>query len=222
MSFYDINTDPLAYELMPVEHRDDNTTSLVKALLKAMQWVQNIFFDQYRKGVTYLPYSPGTYNQHDLVLYERKLYVSLEGSNTSLPTDTTKWSIVLQNHVGMNQRILADGSKIKLEYYLNNLYQTTYRQPPNIPDIYVETNTVEPSVFFVGYTEDESSAIGYDGSDDYIVESYVVSTQKMATIWFPLAVYTAIDSDSTKREGVVRSIIDKIITQGITYNINTY
>jgi len=217
MPIYDVNINPITIELLPPDKRTVTTNPLLQALLNPLQWARDLFFGSYYGGSTAPLYAPGTYNYLNQVIYNKKVYSSLINGNTDLPT-TSNWQLVQNNFIGLKERILYNGQRLVLEYALNKEYDTTFRQPNNISDIYISTNAYIAPIFIIGLTEDKSSTISTKGSSEYVGISDAVAARIDFTIHIPIATYTAQGGN----DNIFRNFIDQYVPVGITYIISTY
>jgi hypothetical protein len=219
---FDINFDQFAVDTIPPDKRSVSNVALIRGLLRAAQWCRNLILGTYKVGFVPGDYSPGAYNKYDQVVYKQVVYESLVASNSALPTDTTKWRIIQQNFIGADERIKFNGTKLIAEYALNKWFETNFRQPPAVSDIYLTTNLVSAPVFRFGLTESVSSSVGRTTSSEFVGNNYDFLDVHNFSIHMPLAVYDALDSNPANRDAIVRNFFDKYVTVGIFYNIVTY
>jgi len=218
---YDINYPQQLIELLPPDKRYKNIVAWLTACsTSTLQYLRDALLGDYRNGSTVSGWAAGTYARGAKVNYKKGIYVSLADGNTALPTDTNNWYLQQDFFIGLNERLMYNGDNLVLTYALNKWFQTTFRQPGNgVSDIYITTNAIAANVFVVGYDEHESSAAGFDGSDQYVTNNYTFGTQFNAVINVPSAVYAAL---GTAAEALVRSFVDTYIYAGVTYTIITY
>lgn len=227
MSIYDANYYEIAANEVPPNKRLPVYLTWVFVLVSAMNWLHDVIFNVWKKGgESYPVYSAGTFDKYERVIYNKGVYESLIDSNTDLPSVTTSWIKLTDSFIGVDERILFGTSKLTLEYALNKWFFTEFRQPnfddTSISDIYIETNEVTTGFFRVGLIEDESTSIGTEQSSEPIGDDGALTIQYNFTIWFPTAVYSALDADSAVRESIVRSFADNYVPTGLFYNILTY
>jgi hypothetical protein len=219
---YDIDFDNQVGDLIPPDKRTINFATLLQSLTKGLQYTHDLIFDSYKKGSTAPAYAVGVYAKYDQVIYNKAVYESLVDGNNATPTDLTKWRVIQENYIGVDERILYNGGKLILEYALNKWFDTTFLQPPLVSDIYLTTNPTLLSVFRVGYTEDESSSVGDFASSENVFNDYSFAANYGLTINIPVAVYNALGPDAATREAVVRNFADKYVITGVFYDINAY
>ena len=221
-NLYDIDYDVKAVELLPPDKRNNRMIAFVRSLLSPVQLLRDILIDSYGNGSTASDWVAGTYARGVLVRYNKSIYESLEDGNTATPADVTKWVMIQDNFIGVNERVLFNGQKIILEYALNKWFFTNFRQPPLVSDIYISGAFSLINPFVVGGVEAESSSVYTLGSREYVIDGYSVTTQYNFTIFIPSAVYTALAADAATREKIVRAFADKYVPVGIFYEIQTY
>lgn len=219
---YDITFDNQVKDILPPDKRTVNFVTLLQSAAKPLQYVRDLILGSYKTGATAPAYVVGVYAKYDQVIYNNSVYESLVDGNNVAPTDLTKWRIIQQNFIGVDERILYNGTKLILEYALNKWFDTTFLQPPLVSDIYLTTNPTLLSVFRVGITEDESSSVGAYASSENVFNDYSFAPNIGLTINIPVAVYTALGADAATREAIVRNFVDKYITTGVFYEIDTY
>ena len=221
-NLYDIDYEVKAVELLPPDKRNNRMIAFVRSLLSPVQLLRDILIDSYGNGSTASDWVAGTYARGVLVRYNKSIYESLEDGNTANPADVTKWVLVQENFIGVLDRARFNGQKIILEYALNTWFFTTFRQPPLVSDIYIGNASALINPFIVGGAEANSSAVYANSSTEFIIDGYSFSVQYNFTIYFPVAVYTALSADAAAREKIVRSFVDKYVPVGIFYQIQTY
>lgn len=222
-SIYDIDFSKFIPRMLPPDKRFTGTLAWLNCLLSPVQWVRDLWLGEYRTGTTATAYSAGTYNRYDRVLYNKVVYESLIDNNTDLPTVAGSWFVVQKNFIGMFERIYYNGLTITLTWAMNKWFDTTFRQPPLISDIYINNNEVPLGLFIVGITEDESSKVFLDTSSEFVCnEDYANTIVSNFAINVPVAVYNALDLSGLNNEKIFRNFVDKYVPAGITYEIITY
>jgi hypothetical protein len=224
MGLYDVNYANVGQQLLPPDKRGNFMTRWVAAMLRPLQWLVDIRLNSYRNGSTAPPYlNSTTYAKGDLVLYRYSVYESqVNGNLGNDPLNTTYWSKVQDNFIGVLERLKYNGHTLILTYALNKYFGTTFRQPNNVSDIYIAINPKPTSVFLVGDTEVQSSKVYYNTSSEFVVNSYSFAAYTNMTIFVPLAVYNALDVDPANRERIIRNFADQYVVGGITYSVATY
>lgn len=221
MSIFNVNIFQKVSEVTPPDKRSSRFMKWLYALNTPVDADQSKL-NMYRLGADYPNWAAGTYNQYDRVIYGEGVYESLVNGNTSVPTDTRYWRLYLSYFIGAEERIYYNHQKLTLEWALNRRFQTTFRQPPLIPDIYITRNLRPVYPFIVGAIEEESSVVYDDVSSEFIIDSYTFATFYNFTIWFPVAVYNALSVDPAARDRIIGNFVDRYNTAGLLYNIQTY
>ena len=205
--------------------RPDNRTTVMKAwlfaLMGAFKWFVDLYQDVYLGGsAAYSAYNAGTtYAAGDRVIYQFAVYESQADSNTGEAlTDTDWWVLVVADWIGVAERRLYDSTKLRLEYALNKRYGTTFAQPPSNSDIYITKNTVNIKSFVSFATEEGTSAVYSNRTDNYSFDDTYFTLQYAYTINFPAATYAAV----TGGEAAIRQFVDKYNIAGTNYEIDTY
>jgi len=222
MSIYDLNWKQKVIELLPPDKRFTKFVAWLLNLVKPAEYNNNRIFFDYKIGAVYPNYAAGTYNKFDRVKYGQTIYESLQNSNTTAPPNALFWRVYQQNFIGVDERITYNHQKLTLEWALNKRFGTTFRQPPLISDIYINTNVIANPPFVVGGDEPISSTIYGVTGTEFIINSYTFLNFFNFTIYIPVAVWTALSADTAARDVIVRQFTDLYNTAGLTYNIITY
>jgi len=220
MSLYDININQISIELLPPDKRYTKNIAFVQSLLTGMQWIRDLIFGSYYEGAQESlieDYAPGTYNYLDRVIYNKKVYLSLDNNNTVVPTDTTLWLMIQDNFIGVRERILYNGSKLVLEYALNKQFGTVFRNPPNVSDIYI--GNIGPVVdgFLIGETV--GSTVGETTSSDPIGGQLPFVYINNFQINIPIL---ALDISVDANYKAVGNFVDKYIPASLRYTVVNY
>jgi hypothetical protein len=224
MGLYNVNYPNVGQQLLPPDKRGTAMSRWVAAILRPLQWLVDIKLNMWRDGSTAPPYlNSTTYAKGDLVVYRYSVYESTVNGNVGNdPLNITYWTKVQDNFIGTLERLKYNGHVLTLTYALNKYFGTVFRQPNNISDIYIVANTKPVAVFLVGDTEAQSSKVYLNTSSEFIVNSYAFASYTNMTIWVPLSVYNALDTDPTNRDRIVRNFADRYVVAGVTYNVDTY
>lgn len=225
MGIYDVNYSKLGQQMLPPDKRAARQRAWIAAALYPIQWLRDLWLGSYRSGGTgYPPYiNSTTYGKGERVVYRYSVYESnVSGNLGNDPLNTTYWTKVQDNFIGVNERIRYTGHVLVLEYALNRYFGTVFRQPPNVSDIFIQDNVKPQSVFVIGGDEDSSSVIYGDHSSEVIIDSYSFDAFNNMTIMVPTAVYNALDTDPLNREKIIRNFADQLIVAGITYDVSIY
>jgi hypothetical protein len=147
---YDVDYKQVIKELYPTHKRNDILLSKVYSLFGDNLNLINTLFKYFRDGATCGNWDNITvYNFQSLVVYQRKVYYKNEITDGYVagvkPADTTYWIKVLDDFIGLSEKIYFGPQDIILEYALNRIFQTTFRQPSQIFDttvLYTPTSQV--------------------------------------------------------------------------------
>lgn len=186
-----------------------------KVLLKPLQYLRDLIFEDYANGATCGAYSNGTaYLVGDRVKYiDRAVYECVVSTLGNLPTDTYYWKKVNNNFIGVRERIRYNSQKTIFEYSINKWFQTT--------GIYVSNTGVQSNSFVMGNTGPYSSTL-YNisrNATNVLTNGYIVPSANDFTIYVPSAFYNGLGNS---KENIIRSFADKYVLAGITYNITQY
>ena len=204
------------------DKRTANTTAFNKGLVAQVSNAHTQLFETYKNYGSVATWSAGSYNRKTLIRYGKSIFQANKNT-TDEPTFSDTWVLVSNNFLGNDFRLKIRGEKLKLEFALNTWFNTVFRQPPLVSDIYIITNEIiSAPVFRVGINSSESSYIYSDKSDEFCINGYIFTEQFNLTIWFPTAVYNNLGTTNNNRNSIIKNFADKYINAGITYNINTY
>jgi hypothetical protein len=195
--------------------------------MKPLQYLRDLWLGDYRTGSTALPwFGTTTYSVGDRVIYKGSAYESLTNGNlNNLPTDSTNWVLVQDNFIGVFERMVYNGDKLVFEWAINKFfgeYGATFRQPPNVSDIYLDTHVKPPTVFLIGFTEPFSSKVYLDRSSEFVINDYSFTAYYNMSIMVPLVIFNQLDTDVSNREKIIRRFADQYIIAGVSYNVVTY
>lgn len=224
MSIYDIDYTDVGNQLLPPDKRGAYMRSWVATLFKPLQYLSNLWLNDYRAGSSAAPFLISTtYAIGDKVLYKASVYESIVAGNLGhTPPNDAYWVRVQDNFIGVFERVQYNGNTLILTYALNKYFGTTFRQPPNVSDIYLQANAKPADVFIVGATEAQSSVVFSNNSSEFVINGYTFTDYANLTIFMPVAVYNALDTVAANREKIVRNFADRYIVAGIIYQVQTY
>lgn len=190
-------------------------------IVAPLQALRDLIFNDYANGSTASRYSGATaYVVGDKVYYtDRALYQCIEATTGNAPTDTTYWIKILDNHIGIRERIKYNSRKIVLEYGLNRWFDV----PAADPQIYITNNTIYGTAFILGQTGEYSSTMARSSTHQlyYLGNSYTYRSDAF-TIYVPIAVFNALASNNTDRENIIRTFANNYVLSGMTYSCVTY
>ncbi len=159
MGLFDITYATKAIEWLPVDKRNPALTGFVQALFTPVQWLRDKFLGDYRTGTTNTtPFniintqtgSPG-YAAGAVVKYKQVVYVSLINANHDYPP-SPNWQQYLPSFLGVNERVNFNGTKLVLEFALNQYYQVNFRQPGLLGYYYPSNTPGTPNTAQTGYS----------------------------------------------------------------------
>lgn len=218
---YSIDYNQKVIETLTPDKRQPKTTAYLQQLAKEVSVNHNQLFSIYKQYNLSSTWEAGSYPINSVVRYGKSIYAAVENT-TDEPSYSNAWIMVSPNFMGNDFRLAITGEKLVLEYALNLWFNTAFRQLPALSDIYLKTNTIADSVFFVGHSEFESSKIYLNISSEFIINDYSFTDQYNLTIFVPIAVFNALGTTNEIRTSIIRSFADLYISAGITYNILTY
>jgi len=218
---YSINYSQKVIETLPPDKRQPKTTAYLQQLAKEISVNHNQLFNLYKRYQLASVWSAGSYSRYSTVRYGKSIYTAVENTSDE-PSFTNAWIMVSPNFMGNDFRLAITGEKLVLEYALNLWFDTAFRQLPSVSDIYLVTNTIADSVFFVGHSEFESSTIYQNISSEFVINAYSFTDQYNLTIMVPIAVFNALGTTNDIRNSIIKSFADLYISAGITYKIQTY
>lgn len=223
MSIYDVDFNQIAVQVTPPDKRNQRFIAWLKALVKPIQWLRDLWMGDYRTGTAAIAWVSGTsYNKYARVLYKQKVYESLINGNTDDPTVQASWMVVQQNFIGVFERVQYTGVKLIFEFAINKYFGSVFRQPPGVSDIYITVAAKPYGVFISGGTVGTSSVVFANNSSQFIINYYVFSPFSNMTIHVPAALFASLDPDPMNCQKIIRNYADQYIIAGILYDIVTY
>lgn len=191
-------------------------------LMKPLQWLRGLTFDTYANGLPSNKWDFSTsYALGDLVYYtDRCVYECTIAGSGNFPTvAVTYWKKVLDNHIGVHERVKYNSQKILFEYSLNRWFDCYSPSPL----IYI-TNNVYSIMFLLGGQNGLTSSsmpLSSAYSATFMGNSFGYSSYQF-TIYVPIGVYNTLGSSNTERTNTIRSFADKYVLVGIQYNVATF
>lgn len=218
---YIIQFSLLWEKLMPPLLRKALHLAWGSVVVAPLQSLRDLIFNDYANGSHYDAYDNSTaYVVGDIVYYtDRGVYKCIEATTGNIPTNITYWFKMLDNRIGARERIRYNSQKILFEYALNRWFDV----PSADPQIYIQNNNIYGTAFLLGGSGETSSTM----ADNYVFQNYYLGNSYTYesddfTIFVPLAVFNALDSNNTNRENIVRGFADNYVLAGMTYNVATY
>jgi hypothetical protein len=203
---------------MPPILRTPKFLAWIYVIVKPVQKLWQLVFEDYAVGSAYLDYSNvTTYSLGDKVRWDDKSIYELitSASLGNNPTDTINWVKINDLFIGVNERIKYSAQKLLFEYALNRFFITS--------GIYIQNNFINASTNFVMSTTSESSSVIPLNSAhqiDYMNLNPVYVTDIYDyTIFVPAVFYASLGVNA---EGIVRTFADKYNLAGMQYNVDTF
>lgn len=222
-SIYDFDVDISAPDLMPPVLRKDAHKAWFKVLLKPIQYLWSLIFEDYKEGTTYSAWSNAVgYSVGTRIRYTDKAnYECIQGAfgNTQSPLNTLYWMKIQDNFIGANERVKYNSQIIVFEYALNKWFINLLA----VDQIYI-TNNATSNQMIMGQISTYSSKISNNSmySPTFMGNAYT-PTQYDFTINFPVALFNALPPASNPdKEQLIRNFADKYKLAGMNYNIITY
>lgn len=141
MSLFVFNPFRRGEEITPNELRSKTVTAFVRVLLRPLAWCADLFFYDFCKGTNALRYDNAvTYKKFERVIwkdgavYELKVVASAGVKPTGDALSYDRWKKVLNNFIGIDERIKYNGQIIVFVEAINKHFNIT-----SAPYIYVDT-----------------------------------------------------------------------------------
>lgn len=220
MAIYNVDFNDVWLKLTPRKLRRDKILAYGDVLEKPLQYLRNLIFDDYKLGSVYDDYSAlSAYTAGDRVIYtNRGVYEAKESVSGVTPTTATGWTKVIDNYIGLDERVLYNSRKILFEHALNRNFQCT--------GIIISNSATTASGFIVGETPAYSSTISKSSVPSaaaYIGQSFGGINNISYTIYVPTLVFTGLSSSNdTERVNIVRDFANKYNLAGRVYSVSGY
>lgn len=190
-------------------------------LTKPLQYLRDITFELYKDGSPYQRYDSLTnYVIGDRIYWsDRCVYEALSANIGIDPTDAVIWRKIVDNRIGVLERVRYNSQKMIFEYGLNRWFDIDSGDP----QIYITRNSSTTSFLLGGQTGLTSSVLVNNSAyaTSYLSNTFTYNAYNY-TIYVPIAVYTALASNNTDRENVIRSFADRYNLAGMRYNVVSY
>ena len=225
MSIYNITYSTISNLLNVPNKRNPKFIALFASILKPLQWLNNLFANDYIYGYRYPDYNAfATYAIGDRITYtDNRNYEFVKAPDFYVggvaPDNTnTYWLLIQDNFIGANDRIKFNSQIIMLEKELN----VWYKNPLPANQIYI-VNNVNPANFILGGSGATSSKISSLSQNSTVFLSNVTNfVNSDFTVMVPTALYTTLGSNATNRENNIREFVNKYKLAGIQYDVQTY
>jgi hypothetical protein len=223
---YIVNVQSFANNFLPGNKRLAKYKAFVYALLKPLQVLFDTMFGTYKDGDTSVDWDVLTaYVVGDKVKYtDKSIYQCWVANTGNVPTDNNYWFKIQDKFVGIEPRMKYASNVLLFEWALNEWFGTTFVNTTGASDIYITQLYNHDTTFWIGYVENESSPVTYNEVDTfgYIQYTDLVATTYEFQINVPVAIWTALDSNLTNRDLIIRSFANTYVFAGINYKIVTY
>lgn len=163
---YQTNFYNIWNNLLPINKRFERFIAWGKVLMRPLDWLQKVYFYAYYYNTTFQYFSiTGYYFVDDFVIgYDSKLYVCIEDSHGHQFDNQKYFKLVNNKFVPAIQRLNYNGSRGVMEWVLNYETRIVFRSGGELPNppfqntlntqprpkIYIENNTTENDIMFVG------------------------------------------------------------------------
>lgn len=232
MPIFDYDNTIVGEQLTPPILRNNKFLAWLNVITKPIGDLWKLVFSYYKdKNSIYSDYDNlTTYNFGDLVKWtDNSIYQATytntigvaESFNGTSPSNTLFWTKILDNYIGVDERIKYNSQIILMEYYLNKWYNVD-----SLSDqIYIENNTNISSVFVMGESSIYSSSMPI--SSTYSLTYMGLSPSFPDTtydyiVWIHALTWADMGDNDSNRENNLRGFLNKYNLSGITYKIDTY
>jgi len=230
MGIFQVNFSNVWQQLVPPILRQPIQNAWGESLTQPLQ-INNVLFNEYISGSTYLAYDNGTtYVAGNRVSYsDRKVYENLTGSTGVNPLNANTWLQVNTNYLGARERSLYAAQKLTFEYALNRWFQVSGFYPVFTPTaitqslfaqsantIYIQTVSTSTPVFMMGQTGPYSSLMVYNSfyATSFMTNYFSGLSSYDYIIWTPNSLGLT--------ESLVRNFADTINISGMQYAFSGY
>jgi hypothetical protein len=214
---YNVSFSLVAEQLYPPVLRKTKHLQWMKVLSSPIQSLRDLIFDDYVDGSQYATYSSSvTYSINDRVVYiNRGVYESLGTSIGATPsTATASWSLILDNYIGILERVKYNSQKMTYEYGLNRWFQCS--------GIYIENIPISYSGFLLGNRGPLSNTLVNVNNPSYMGNTFNVGASYDYIIWVPIAVFNLLGATIQERSDMIRSFADNYNLAGLSYDVQSY
>lgn len=235
-SIYDYTVSLIAKSLSPLRYRKVGWQALFSSMLSPMQWLRDLFFEDYAAGFTGNKWSAGAYLKGDRVRYKNHSVYEAQADTSGEPSVSDDWMKIQEIWIGATERSKYNGGKLLLEYALNKWFDTQFRQPTaNVADplfytpksdIYIKNIIPANQVFIFSNSITTASKFSNSGFANFF-QNLIDFDATCFTINIPTAVYDALlpgepTGTTANKDKIVRSFADKYVAAGIIYTITIY
>jgi hypothetical protein len=222
---YDIDYNTQYESLSPPNKRKPKLLAWGYSLMYPLQWLRDLFFDDYAKGTAYQDWDAvsgfaqfSRVRYSDLGNYE---CINPAGAVGALqnPLNTDYWRKIQDNYIGANERVKYNSQIIVLEYALNRWFMNA--APSDL--IYISTNVTTSQLLMGGSSATSGNLSNYSAYSSYFMGYTYSATQYDFTVYFPIALYTALPPAlNADKDKMIRNVVDKYKLTGMNYDIQTF
>lgn len=229
MSIYSLTYSIFWKQMLPPFKRLVNFLAWGAVVTKPLQWLRDLFFNDYADGLTYTLFGGATnYMIGDKVKYTTNgLYICVVDNTQFIePTNTNNWIKISNEYVGLRHRANYTGQKKVLEYALNKRFNTTFQQPPTNSTIYLTKTQTDTNYFAVGINYPNTSGAALNGFHalDFVGISYSYAQYELI-IHVPNTTLSLIAGEGvpyTNGKKAVLNYANKLIFAGIEAQVVGY
>lgn len=225
MSIYSITYSTVSNLLNVPNKRNAKFIAVFASILKPLQWLNNLFANDYIDGYQYPDYNAfAVYNIGDRITFtDNRNYEFVKIPDFYVggisPSDVGDyWLLIQDNFIGANDRVKFNSQIIMLEKELN----IWYKNPLPANQIYI-VNNVNPANFVLGGSGATSSKMSLLSQSSTVFLANVTNfVNSDFTVMVPTALYTTLGTTAVNRENNIRSFVNKYKLAGINYDVQTY
>jgi hypothetical protein len=228
MSIYDVDYEQTSREIFPTHKRKTKLLALANSITKPLVEL-NLFWKFFRDGGSFTAYDAlTTYTFGQYVSYQRRVYIRnevIDGYAAGVyPLNKKYWTNILKSSISANERAKFGPSKIVYEYALNKIFETTFRQPPLLSDIYITNLNVTDNAFYVGQLDTATAFVSQTDQSAlfFVTQNDPVPNEADYAIHIPVSVWTALAATNVERDAIVSSVANKYRLVGYNFQIITY
>lgn len=246
-----IDWNDLAIEFLASQHRTPRFISWHQGMLGQNMWLNKNFWNYCYGDSTSNPWSNSfSYTLNSTVITYQGVYISiadngivgdpLRFNNTGNNPDNSPsdWYKIAPTYIGAQERAQYNSQKLMMEYALNRLFRTNFKQPTAwtdgtvssplgiwytpTSDIFITTVSLGYYTFLSGDGESTSSDSSDIGSGSAFSTETVVTgtdTTYQFIVWIPTALSVALGISYIQ---IISSVVNKILLAGTIFTIQTY
>jgi hypothetical protein len=226
--------------MLPNNKRFERFKAWGNVVMRPLDWLQKVYFYAYYYNTTFNYFSiSANYVVDDFVIgLDAKLYVCIENSMGNNYDNTRYFKLVNNKFVPAIQRLNYNGSRGVMEWVLNYETRIAFRSggaiinPPfqntlntnDRPIIYIENNTTENDIMFVGETDTDTQMIPLYANqiNGYVGESPTIVDVTDFTIYYKNLFYPQPTLNFLDYLNEIERIADQLKVAGLIYNLESY